>query len=685
MNFPLPDRQKPGNLKSWLPTLCALSILVFLSGIGLTEEDHSLLSGVDPVSVSAHKLLQNHLEERIAELRSSKSGTNDEDEIDDIEDELDILFFVRRELRHSPDGGARSVQARVDAYRILEALSADPPVQNLPPINELYRNIVLGTLFGHGVPLVRDQNRHSPTGKTPALEESRFLYSEKEARFLSPDDLAPMSPEQISKLDIGPHHPGWIRRSDIPGDRAGLVSDFEETLRRTLTQRLLHEGDLSPGRTYRFDEARRVLFLDEVYRSATSPKCETEDAFGVEWKLKWGDEPSVEPVANRLYLLAGARFTDLVFANGPGAAGVTLILNEPGSVDDDELTNEEERKAETVDQLATALDDFYGFDISPYLLGQGTITRENATKILKRLPSGGKEEYRTENLIGRQWITFRESGVELRPKGIVRREDGAPLSDKLALQDRVARGHYLFDLWIENRDVKYDNRKMFFPRQEVSGDWRVVSYYEGHHDLGLSLGGLVSSGQVNKFRMQNRFSSRGAAGKKARFKAPLIFKPESWNYCTWADARWMAAHISAISESGIRSAVATSLWPDFVQEALVYRLLDRRNQIAKLYDTTGFLDTMELSPPSVSVPLRTPQEIAAAEAKYGLPPGSLAEKRHERPAFARSNSELILDRGVIASHRKSDIVSLLIRHRHPSGLTDRYRRQSDKNPRALRR
>ncbi|MDF1741223.1 MAG: hypothetical protein P1U86_18825 [Verrucomicrobiales bacterium] len=658
--------------------LCGAMMLIPISGPG-EEEGLPLEAGAlaDTLSSTGFLIRQR---ERTADLIAGLEGelemTSDEDDRDDIEDRLEVLNFLSRELGTVGSSESERVRMNANAARILASVTGEEPSEKLPPFNVLFRHIVWGSLFGHGIPTVKKSARDLPSGES-AISESPFLYDPTSRSFYGPAQLSAMSPNQISTLDIDPHHPAWLSWSAIETSRTSRLTEFESEMQRGMTRYLQSEGDLPHGHSYSLSRARRVLFLEEVYLSATSPKADTEDAYGVEWKLKWGDEPAVEPVASRLYLLAGGRETDLVFANGAGKAGTTLILNEKGTADKDE-EEDDERHAATVEELKSALLDFYGFDLEPYIYESGTITEGNVSEVLGHLATDGEEKYRPGKLIGRDWVTFKESGVELDPKGFIRREDGAPLADAIARNDRVYRGLYLFDLWIENGDVKDGNQKAFYRAgPDPGGEWQLRTYAEGHHDMGLSFGGLFSSGETNRFRAGNKFAYAGA--NKLRFKGPVLYKPKSWLDATWADGKWMARHIAAIPESQIREAVAASLWPDFVQEVLVYRLLSRRNRIAELFEIDRRGEPASITAPSLSVALDSEASRAALEKRYGLPAGALAaEMRADRPSFRKK--ERIVRNGVIASHEDSLLMRALVRHRYPSGIVDRYRRHSDRSP-----
>ncbi len=602
------------------------------------------------------------------ELRAEIAWQRSNAEEDEPREILDYLAS----LLASETSQAVRIRHRASIHRILTSMTDQQKVSKLPPPNQMVRNVVWGSLFGHGIPLVPVDRQQVPVAAA-AAEESVFLRDASGGRFLNVEELAGLTPMEIASLDIGPDHPFWLSSRELANNRASRPERVRSSIEQGLVARLHDKGRLAPGSTYSLDQARRVLFLDQIGRSATSPKVDAEDAYGVEWKLKWGDEPAVEPVASRLYLLAGGRETDLVFANGPGRGGVTLVLEDPSTVAKAE-TSDDQRHAATLGQLSDALEDLYGFDLMPYVHDAGTITRENVGDVLALLPGGGKKS-RAGDLIGREWVTFRESGSELKPDDSVYRIDGAAVDDPTTAHDRGYRAAYLFDLWIQNGDVKPDNNKVFFQRSH-DGD-SIKSHSEGHHDLGLAFGGLFSSGTVNRFRAGGDFAREG--DRKYRFHGPLLFKPKVWGRATWSDGKWMARHLAAIRVADIEAAVAASLWPDFVQAALVHRLVARRNAIATLFGEGEGLDGRDATAPSMSFDLSSSDGVRELEKRYQLPAGSINEAIAEI-GLPFGGRDVVLREATITSCKESPLVRALTQHRYPSGLAERYRRQSDKGP-----
>jgi len=618
-----------------------------------------------------------------AELSNRLEEADDDDEREELGELLELVDYAESSLQKTrgsnPEPG-EILSVNVKVERILNEVDNAGEERRNDDLFDATSNFIYTALFGHSLPALSEVEQKRPLGKRAAELEAGFLYNVETRRFYSAPELAALTPEQVSQLDVSHGHPAWYRGEVQARLRSGRLESFENWLQSGVTGLLHREGDLPTGKNWDMAGARRVLFMDEVYKSATSPKAKTEDVYGVEWKIKWGDEVQSEAVSSRLYLLAGGKMTDLVFVGEPGPQGMTLILSEAGEYEDERAEEGAEREPETVQQLVKTLDDFYGFDVVPYIHSHGIITDENVDSLLRLLPPDGKQKYRRAELIGRHWVSFREYLLELRPDGFVRRESGSRMSDFAATQDRAARGLYLLSLWMSNRDVKDDNNKAYFIKRATDGS--IIDYREGHHDLGVTLGAMGASAEINAMQTGDEFMDYGMLRRNFRFRQTYIYKPDALKQATWADCKWMARRITGVSVAEIREAVAASRWPDFMQMALVYKLVDRRNRIAEMYGLADTLDVRRFEAPSLAVDLSDSVQIAATERRYGLEDGSLSAELATM-GVGPGYSETLLYQGRVADSGSSAVIRQLTRQQHPAGLSDRYRRLLDTPPENL--
>lgn len=613
---------------------------------------------------------------RIDNVRGGIAGASDEDRIDDYEDELEILGYLTRlvsETKKSNPGSKKIQSVNLQVERILN-LMEDPDAGSSAPhrFHALFTGMVPTAIVGHRIPAPARGGESLPIGRKGAEKESAFLYSSEKKDFYRVDELASMTPDEIAMLDVSPEHPAFHPSDTIPSDP---IRTFEKSMESGIRDVLLSDDDLPRGTKWDLERSRRILFIDEVYKSATSAKARTEDPYGAEWKIKWGDEVQSEAVSSRLYLQAGGKMTDLSFAGGGGPEHMVLILGKDKKYDPDD---EEKREPATLEQLSESLDDFYGFDLAPYVHSHGVIDKNNANTVLANLASNVRKKYRRENLIGRQWVSFKEFSLELRPKGLVRNIDGAYLTDLGGSRDRAARGLYLFSLWIASRDAKDDNNKTYFMKSPGNND-EYAGHFEGQHDLGVSLGTMGAAGKINGLKTGDEFLRRSFTGRKIVGRETFVYKPKAFWEATWSDSKWMASRISKISDEDLREAIATSLWPDFMQEVLFYKLTSRRNQILKVF---GLEERGTIMPPDITLDLQSPEKVRGVERKYGLVPGSLINVSGRKKTGYRI--ERIVKDGEVVGSDKSEFIRQLTIQKHPAGLADRYRRLFNKQPKALR-
>lgn len=601
-------------------------------------------------------------------------------------DEKEILAYLDKVSAHAGSAGeseeeTRSVREQVGRMKsLLEDEDAGSSIRQKVP--RALKGMVTTTIAGHSIPL-HDEGSRVPLGASSALE-STSLYDEGKHGFFSRDRLAEMSPLEVSLLDVSPEHPAWYTRNEQPEDPVGK---FRDTMVTGINNALREEGDLESDLKWDADSTRRVLFMEDVYKSGTSAKAEVEDVYGAEWKIKWGDEVQSEAISSRLYLMAGGRMTDLIIAGGGGPDEMVMILAKKGEYSSSGEDASEEREPENFHQLAETLHDFYGFDIAPYIHSHGTIGEDDVDSLTHILPPGGKKKYSPSELLGRKWVSFREYSLELRPKGFIQTVGGSLLTDAGAKDDRAARGLYLFSLWLSARDSKSDNSKTYFMKSPVDlpgSRMEISGHAAGLHDLGVTLGMMGAAGMINEMTTGEDFLWTNPLGKSIRSRQAFVYMPEAYTSATWSDARWMAIRIAGISDKQLREAVSASKWPDFVQEAVFYKLAARRNRIAGIFGIPPDAGRGEALAPNFFVDLSTPEKVGDTERQYELEPGSLQDEVARRKATNLAH-EVLVDSGQIAASDNSALITQLVIQRFPAGLSDRCRRTLNMNPRAIRK
>jgi hypothetical protein len=507
--------------------------------------------------------------------------------------------------------------------------------------------------------------------------------------FHKPADLVGKTNEQISNLDISSQHPAWhteTRRRQIESAPGGGWKRIEDWFERSASQ---HLSKKSGAVDYKIDSARRVLFLDKIKASATSPKISTKDVYGLEWKLKWGEEVQTEPVGNRIFVKLGAKFVDLVYANGRGANEVVLVLEDPTKANSKNICD----PIVTLEAFKSCLlNSTYKFAVGQYVDESGIIGQHpRSAEILAKIPGNSKKKYAANALNGRIFVSFRESMVEANPpKSVLVQGGPAAFSSLGALNDRVARGLMIANFWIGSVDAKDENNRSNIVRGLDGGG---AEYIEIQHDVGANLGDFPTWGQLNGVDVGEDFLSTKpgqnavTAGlttvkhfftgpNKLYFKTPVLYYPKAWEHITYADARWMAKKIDSITEAELASIAKETKWPDFMQQLLVRKLVMRRDQISKyLLGKTS----PARQPLNLQISYKSKSDIDSLEKKYGIPSGKLADafKSAIRPVDFRNHVDNILVNDVLQPCESTVLLGVLERELYPTGLTVRLGRSFD--------
>jgi hypothetical protein len=311
--------------------------------------------------------------------------------------------------------------------------------------------------------------------------------------------------------------------------------------------------------------------------------------------------------------------------------------------------------------------------VSAHVVEHGVITAE----MLRREPfsSAGGEGAK---LVGRQFVTLNESLVAFEPhRDDLLRLGAGPLSSGGALDDRVKRALVVLTYWIHNKDAKDDNQHGIIDRESAA-------YLEYMHDLGASLGSLITAGSPNHLSVGEHFLRR--RGHSVRYRDDMLYLPKAFRRATFADALWMARKIVRLPLETISDSVAATHWPDFQQQVMASRLIARRNQIARAYDLG---DPITYDTPPMVVSLRSPEERLDVARRYGLSPEQLeAFMRESGIAIEGGRAEfedhpnVSSQEGVLETNdcRKSVLVALLERALYPAGLARRLGRNDDDEP-----
>ena len=539
----------------------------------------------------------------------------------------------------------------------------------------------------NSVPYKSTLARRRPIGAWDAGREARDLCRPGSVDgWVTKKEIAKLSHEAVADLDVSPNDPMWHTRATMENKRPDTWSDIENYINDGTTADLKEKKKFRekfPEFRYDLNRARSVLFWDDVKTTATSPKVNVTDAFGQDWKLKWGDEAVIEPIGNRLRVLLGAKFCDLTYTSTEGDSHLLILPSV-----EEKARNPEKAMPTTLEELRSVmLESAYEFDVQPFVLDSGVITSENASSLLRDLAPEAKKEYRLPQLLGRVWVSFKESMVEAKHDVL---NSGGPVSQftKVALGERAQRQAFVFSLWMEDKDNKEANWRATWVNDFAGRSGS--RYVEFFHDPGMSFGGIMRAGEINRLKTGNQFNGfLWVNTDRTMINSTWfqIYRPGAWDEVTFADFLAGARHIARINNDDLNRVMESSRMPDFWRQAMVWRLAQRRDVIAKVFDIPA-ADSAGPAP-TVIVPLTTRGDRVKAAEHYHVPlsemendlvrTGLLANDQRSG-ATSRPFLDLLVKEGKIQPCESTVLLGLLRDYRHPSGLVKRTYRKNDGDP-----
>lgn len=284
-------------------------------------------------------------------------------------------------------------------------------------------------------------------------------------------------------------------------------------------------------------------------------------------------------------------------------------------------------------------------------------------------------------MIGRVWVSFRESMVEAK-HDVVNLGGPVALFSDVTHGDRALRQAFLLSLWMEDKDNKEANFRAAWLADFGGKPGR--QYIEYFHDPGFSFGGLTRGAELNSLSVGDQpqgFLWLNPARNLMLGSSFQIYRPEIWSNVTYSDHLAGAMHIVRLSRADITDAVSYSHMPDFWRETLVWRLMNRRDVIAKLFSLP--LSDAAGPAPTFAVSLTSRKDRAAAAARYGVPLADI-EADLSRTGFLSTGHlasdtnepflDLVVKEGEIQPTETTVLIGLLRDYRHPTGLVERTSR-----------
>ena len=673
-----------GSSSSWaLQDVALPEFETQIQNLGISTTDYS------PAS---HTKLSISIGDSLLEVNAKLETTADKDEEKALKFKRDLLHVALSFLERSQNAHQTQEKNRhyMSALRALYSMESESLVQEIWKM-KLSELKLLASRLDTDIPYVRKEDRNKPVGALAAHQEASSLVDPRSGSVVSTSQLAQMSVEEISKLDLPEDHLSWLSDASMKRERpswtrfeASLEANHGQEVVKDIVKKLKKEAEKEGRRfdpetekvePYALHKARKVLFLSKLKSTGTSAKVNTKDAYGQDWKLKWGNETQSEPIANRLIIRLGAKFADLVYANKAGRDGVVLVLEDKKTAGSCEHINSYEilRKC-----LLTSV---YEMDVSPYVLERGVLTSSNIDAVLRNMPETQLKKYEKQTLIGREFLTFKESQTEFRSDDTQLRGGATAWSSLGALNDRGIRGNLLFQVFISNIDQKDENtRSVVLKNFKGCAD---PCYIEYSSDMGASFGKPSMSMLINNLGTGRDFMVRDLIRDSIKIKQFMLFRPAAWDVATFADHLWMARKIVSLKKTELEFAVSSSLWPDYMQKALVSILQQRRNHIAKVFDIEELIaeDERELDDLDVAIPLKTRSDRELAARKYGLNVVDIESALKGVRRLAKNGTSNWTDKpvvnGKVSPCSYSLISNLLEKRWYPSGLSRRQFRGND--------
>lgn len=541
------------------------------------------------------------------------------------------------------------------------------------------------------IPYKEPKKRIQKLGLNQASKEANNLINPITGKIYTQGELAKLNYIQVGNLDIGKNHPMWRDEEDrqkADWSGGGAWIKLENLINKSATKKFSKKCEKlcsALDNNYDLKQARKVLIFDKIKISATSPKIEGKDIYGYNWKVKWGVEAFVEPVVSRIYMKLGGKFSDLTYSNRHGASDLLLILESKSTKSSCTNVNTYEWFVYCMKVSA------YKFNPSPYVAQWGHITEKNIDAVFAGVSSIIKDPKIRKKYIGRDWITFKESMVEFSADNVLARAGSGP-ENRLGFEnDRVLRGLSLFAAWIGNDDAKEDNSRSVLYEEDNK---EIFAHY--WHDLGSGLGATLFPGKINTLKTNTDFMYLATSFMRnsPRLLLPYeflghkriviprlhLYKPDSWKKVTYSDGLWMAKKIASLQKFEIEEAVAASNLPKFMQDALVFKLMDRRIRMAKIFGII-FPGVQDSYPITIRYNLTKKEVRAAIAKKFDINLARLEWEinKHKLLKGKKEYFDVVVKDGEIVSCSKSLLINILEKAWYPSGLERRRNRLNYKS------
>lgn len=462
------------------------------------------------------------------------------------------------------------------------------------------------------LPYMSKTQRQTSISFEKAKKEARFLIDPKDKapRILQLKDLVGKTSEEIANLDIPSDHPLWYSENNL--EKIVKPADAFFRKQKEVLLRLVPEASIQKLGALEFARLQKIVFFKSFPKThGTHPKIRVQDPYGFIWKLKLGSEFYSEAVANLLYLELGGKYQDLNFAH---TYKNPILVIFPKQDPEETITS-----FATLNQ--TIKKSYHKEDLLPFMhpyFSHGEITKENIQKISALIDLDPLLTKVLSSQVGQQFAVIINASLEFQDKRLA--QNGGPIAQSLlnGENDRALRGLHLFHLFIDNFDTKDTNTQGFLDHQSC--------YFQTINDLGSGLRGGIQKG-LNSF--SNTFLKIiHIPQAKMLYHKPLLYRSKAAELASYADLLWMAKKLTKLPNARIIEFVKRSQLPDFYASLLAYKIMTRKQQVAKLFDLENSDQKAQIEDQCFDLASDNAIELVAK--RYLIPKDLLKANVHQR-------------------------------------------------------
>jgi len=178
----------------------------------------------------------------------------------------------------------------------------------------------------------------------------------------------------------------------------------------------------------------------------------------------------------------------------------------------------------------------------------------------------------------RNFVVFKQAAIEARVEG-VERVGSWPYWKNGHASMREVRGLMLYNMWINNTDVKEQENNKLLMREMPNGERK---YFAMQHDQGFGFGTILPE-LVESFTW-SMIRNPSKDSRNVYFRYRTFQDLTGQKHISEADMKWAARLIARLSRKQITDAVMLGGWPKSVGLLLAEKLISRRNELVEAFN-----------------------------------------------------------------------------------------------------